>query len=128
MEHPSKPRMNFSMRKKAFVKKVILYVSFVQSPLVIEIRALPQSSQLSKLPRIINHVRRLKFRGGATLRPSIAVKPFFPESIGSFTHKPEAGHLFLSIFGSINDNIHCCADGIIGVLIGFHIKATFMAP
>lgn len=82
-QHPSKPRMNFSKRgrkkkekKKAFVEKVILYVSFVQSPLLIEIRALPQSSQLSKLPKIINHVRRLKFRGGATLRPSIAVKPF----------------------------------------------------
>lgn len=58
--------MNFSKKKKkAFQEKVILYVSFVQSPLLIEIRALPQSSQLSKLPKIINHVRRLKFRGGA---------------------------------------------------------------
>lgn len=71
--HPSKPRMNFSKKKKASVEKVILYVSFAQSPVLIEIRALPRSSQLSKLPKIINHVRRLKFRGGATLRPSIAV-------------------------------------------------------
>lgn len=76
MQHPSKSTMNFSKRKKASVEKVILYVSFIQSPLLIEIRALPQSSQLSKLPKIINHVRRLKFRGGATLRPLIAVKPF----------------------------------------------------
>lgn len=40
-QHPSKPRMNFSKRgkKKAFVEKVILYVSSVQSALLIGIRA-----------------------------------------------------------------------------------------
>ena len=48
--------MNFSKEKKAFVENVILYVSIVQSPCLIEIRALPLSSQLSKLPKIINHV------------------------------------------------------------------------
>lgn len=104
-----------------------MYVSFVQSALLIEIRALPQSSQLSELPEIINHVRRLKFRGGATLRPSIPVKPpffsLFFFSLGSFTHKTEAGHLSPLIFSSINANM-----ASLGVLIGFHIKAPFMAP
>lgn len=39
-QHPPKPRMNFSKRgKKALVEKVILYVSSVQSALLIGIRA-----------------------------------------------------------------------------------------
>lgn len=75
-QHPSKPQMNFSKRKKSFCGESHFACIFRPIRVLIETRALPQSSQLSKLPKIINHVRRLKFRGGAKLRPSIAMKFF----------------------------------------------------
>lgn len=100
----------------------MLYVSFVQSPLTIKIRALPQSSQLSKLHNIINHVQFEVWRRSNA--PAIDCTEASPSSLSPsfFTHKTETGHLSLLIFTSIHDNIHCYVDSIVVILICFQAQ------
>ena len=103
-DHPSKPRMNFSRQWKLLWRSNFVFF-FPPIPCLDRNRALPRSSQLSKLPKTINHVRRLKFRGGATLRPLIPLKPYFPPS--ALRNNTGAGHLSPLIFNFINDSVPC---------------------